>query len=78
MIAADHWKYLDATNIAALDDAFARADIRENRGPQRDHRDRFDPTRDGKYRKVLVTPVAPASMPPLKAHFRPGYIARAE
>jgi Ca-activated chloride channel family protein len=34
--------------------------------------------RDGKYRKVLVTPVAPPNMPPLKAHFRPGYIAPAE
>ena len=32
-------------------------------------------TRDGKYRKILVTPVVPADMPPLKAHFRPGYIA---
>jgi Ca-activated chloride channel family protein len=31
--------------------------------------------RDGKYRKILVTPVAPPNMPPLKAHFRPGYIA---
>jgi VWFA-related protein len=31
--------------------------------------------RDGKYRKVLVTPVAPPKAPPLKAHFRPGYIA---
>jgi Ca-activated chloride channel homolog len=34
--------------------------------------------RDGKYRKVLVTPVAPPDMPPLKAHFRPGYIAPAQ
>jgi Ca-activated chloride channel homolog len=33
---------------------------------------------DGKYRKILVTPVAPPNMPPLKAHFRPGYIAPAE
>jgi VWFA-related protein len=34
--------------------------------------------RDGKYRKVVVTPVAPASMPALKAHYRPGYIAPVE
>jgi hypothetical protein len=34
--------------------------------------------RDGKYRKILVTPVAPPNMPPLKAHFRPGYIAPVE
>ena len=33
---------------------------------------------DGKYRKVLVTPIAPPNMPPLKAHFRPGYIAPAQ
>jgi Ca-activated chloride channel family protein len=35
-------------------------------------------TCDGKYRKVLVTPVATPNMPPLKAHFRPGYIAPAQ
>lgn len=34
--------------------------------------------RDGRYRKVLVTPIAPPNMPPLKAHFRPGYIALGE
>jgi Ca-activated chloride channel family protein len=34
--------------------------------------------RDGKYRKILVTPIAPPNMPPLKTHFRAGYIAPAE
>jgi Ca-activated chloride channel homolog len=34
--------------------------------------------RDGKFRRVVVTPLPPPNMPPLKAHFRPGYIAPVE
>lgn len=34
--------------------------------------------RDGKYRKVVVTTLPPPNLPPLKTHFRPGYIAPAE